>query len=444
MMNTKLFLPRRTLLRGAGATLALPLLDAMVPASTALAKTAAAPVPRLGFIFVPNGQALVNWIPDKVGSNIDLKPIHASLEPFKSYVTIVSGLSNLEAEPHGLTTGQHTRAAAVWLNGVHPKRTEGADVEIGRTVDQYAAEKLGETTQLRSLEIAMESNFSMGNCDSGYSCAYVNTFSWRTPTMPLPMETSPRAIFERLFGDGDTVEARRAEMRRNKSILDAVRAEISGLQKTLGPGDRGIVSEYLDAVREVERRVQIAEKQSAAAPDVVAPIGAPTTHWDFAEMMYDMMLLAYRADITRVVSFQIAREQTVQTYPWIGVPEGDHDTSHHGTDPEKTEKRTKVNAYHVTNLAKFVKKAAATKDGDGTLLDHMMVLYGSGLGDGNVHSPHNLPLMVVGGGRGRLKGGRHLQYPLDTPMMNLGVSILEKADVEVAKIGDSTGRLAEL
>ncbi|MGE0257055.1 MAG: DUF1552 domain-containing protein [Alphaproteobacteria bacterium] len=444
MMLHKLALPRRTFLRGAGTALALPLLDAMVPAATALAKTAAAPVPRLGFVYVPNGQALVNWIPDAAGTDFAFKPTHKPLEAFRSHVTIVSGLSNLEAESRGVTTAPHTRCGSVWLNGVRPKRTEGVDIRAGKTVDQFAADKLGETITLRSLEIALESNYSVGNCDNGYSCAYINTFSWRTPTVPLPMESSPRAVFERLFGDGDTVEARRGEMRWNRSIIDAVRTEISGLARVLGPADRAIVSEYLDAVREVERRIQFAEARAAVTPeDLTAPVGIPDKHWDFAELMYDLMLLAYQTDITRVVAFQMAREQSVQTYPWIGVSEGDHDISHHGLDPEKTERRTKVNTYHVANFAKFVEKAAKTKDGDGSLLDHMMVLYGSGIGDGNVHSCHNLPLMVVGGGAGKMKGGRHMQYALDTPMMNLGVSLLEKVGVD-AQVGDSTGRLADL
>jgi hypothetical protein len=259
------------------------------------------------------------------------------------------------------------------------------------------------------------------------------------------MESSPRAVFERMFGDVETVDARRAEMRRNKSIIDAVRGEIAGLQRVLGPNDRAIMTEYLDAVREVERRIQRSEARTEVTPsDLAAPIGVPEKHWDFAEVMYDLMLLAYQADITRVVTFQMAREQSVQTYPWIGVSDGDHDISHHGFDPEKTAKRTKVNVYHATNLAKFVKKAAETRDGDGSLLDHMMVLYGSGIGDGNVHSCHNLPLLVVGTGAGKMKGGRHMQYALDTPMMNLGVTLLDKVGVRVAQVGTSTGTLGNL
>jgi len=445
MMITKMFLPRRTFLRGVGATVALPLLDAMVPASTVLARTAGAPVTRMGFIYVPNGQALVNWIPDKTGSNFELKTIHKPLEAHRSHLNIVSGLSNLEAESRGLTTGPHTRCGSVWLNGVRPKRTEGADVQAGKTIDQFAADTLGADTTLRSLEIALESNFNVGNCDNGYSCAYVNTFSWRTPTMPLPMENNPRVVFERLFGDGETPAARKAQMRKDKSLLDALGGEIAGLQKVLGPTDRQLVGEYLDAVREVERRIQRAEQRSSETPEnLTAPIGVPEVHADFAELMYDLMLLAYQADITRVVSFQMAREQSSQTYPWIGVPEADHDMSHHGTDPEKTQKRTKINTYHMSNLAKFADKLKKTPDGDGTLLDRVMVMYGSGIGDGNVHSCHNLPLLVLGTGNGALQGGRHMAYAMDTPAMNLGVTLLEKAGVPVDQVGDSTGRLAGL
>jgi hypothetical protein len=444
-MITKMSLPRRTFLRGMGTTLALPLLDAMVPASTALAKTAATPAPRIGFIYVPNGQALVNWIPEKAGTDFEMKPILKPLEPYRSHMTIVSGLSNLEAESRGLTTGPHTRCGAVWLNGVRPKRTEGADVQAGKSLDQYAADALGNETVLRSLEMALESNFNVGNCDNGYSCTYVNTFSWRTPTVPLPMEQNPRVIFERLFGNGETPDARRDQMRKDKSILDAVTGEIAGLQKVLGPADRRMMAEYLDAVREVERRIQLAERRSETTPtDLRAPVGIPQSHTDFAELMYDLMLLAYQSDITRVVSFQMAREQSSQTYPWIGVPEADHDISHHGTDPEKTVKRTKINTYHVTNLAKFIGKMAKTQDGDGTLLDHVMVLYGSGMGDGNVHSCHNLPLVVMGGGSGKMKGGRHMQYAMDTPMMNLGLSLLDKVGARIDKVGDSTEVLAGL
>lgn len=445
MMITRMFLPRRTFLRGVGTTLALPLLDAMVPASTALAKTAGAPVTRMGFIYVPNGQALVNWIPDTAGSDFELKAIHKPLEAHRPHLNIVSGLSNLEAESRGLTTGPHTRCGSVWLNGVRPKRTEGADVQAGKTVDQYAADTLGAETTLRSLEIALESNFNVGNCDNGYSCAYVNTFSWRTPTMPLPMENNPRVVFERLFGDGETPTARKTQMRKDKSLLDAVGAEIAGLQKVLGPTDRRLVGEYLDAVREVELRIQRAEQRSASTPEnLTAPIGIPDGHADFAALMYDLMVLAYQADITRVVSFQMGREQSSQSYPFIGVPEADHDSSHHGSDPEKTAKRTKINTYHVSNLAKFADKLKNTQDGNGSLLDRVMVLYGSGIGDGNVHSCHNLPLLVLGTGNGALKGNRHMQYAMDTPAMNLGVTLLEKAGVPIEQVGDSTGRLSGL
>ena len=445
MMLNKMSLPRRTFLRGSGVALALPFLDAMVPAATAMARTAAASPIRLGFIYVPNGQALVNWIPEKVGDGFDFKTILKPLEPLRSHVTVVSGLSNLEAESRGLTTGPHTRCGSVWLNGVRPKRTEGADVQAGKTVDQLAADAMGADTTLRSLEIALESNFNVGNCDNGYSCAYVNTFSWRTPTMPLPMEQNPRVVFERLFGDGETPGARKAQMRKDKSLLDAVGVEIAGLQKVLGPADRHMVGEYLEAIREVEQRISRAEVRSASTPEnLTAPVGIPENHPDFAELMYDLMVLAYQADITRVVSFQMGREQSAQTYPWVGVPEADHDMSHHGTDPEKTLKRTKINTYHVANLAKFAGKLSKIQDGDGTLLDRVMILYGSGIGDGNVHSCHNLPLVLVGRGNGQLKGNRHMQYAMDTPAMNLGMSLLQKVGAPIDHVGDSTGPLAGL
>ncbi len=443
MIITKVSLPRRTFLRGAGAAIGLPLLDAMVPAVSALAKTAAKPVQRAGFIYVPNGQALMNFIPKQVGSNFEITPILRPMEGFRHQLTVVSGLSNLSAVT-GMGTGAHTRSGAVWLNGVTPKRTE-LDVEAGKTIDQFAADKLGVDTPLRSLEIALESNFNAGNCENGYSCTYVNTFAWRTPTMPLPMENNPRAVFERLFGDGETVAARRAEMRRDRSILDAVTGEMADLQKKLGGRDRVIIGEYLDAVREVERRIQKAEERTdGPAEHLTAPMGIPGAYDEHARLMYDLWLLAFQSDLTRVVSFQVGREQSAQTYPWIGVPEADHEMSHDGNNPEKIAKRTKINAYHAHLFAYFLERMSATQDGEGSLLDHTMLLYGSGMGDGNVHSPHNLPLVVAGSGAGQIKGGRHMKYEMDTPMMNLGLSLLDKLGVELSSLGDSTGRLADL
>ena len=448
MMITKKSLPRRTFLRGVGATVALPLLDSMVPALSALSLTAAAPAKRAGFVYVPNGQAMVNWVPTEVGKHFTLPTILQPLAPYQDQLVVVSGLANLEAEARDLGTGPHTRCGSVWLNGVRPKRTEGPDIRAGKTLDQYSADVLGTDTPLRSLEIALETNYNVGNCDNGYSCAYVNTFSWRTPTTPLPMENNPRVVFERLFGDGATAEQRLVRMRQDRSLLDAVRTDLASLRHTLGPRDRTTVSEYLDAVREVERRIQLAEEYNTASEvPIDQPIGIPPAHTEFAELMYDLMMLAYQADITRVAAFQLGREQSEQTYPWIGVPEADHDISHHGSDPEKTLKRTKVNTYHAQLFARFLERMRATPDGDGTLLDHALVLYGSGMGDANVHSPHNLPLLLVGGGCGQLEGWQHLAFSTETPlpMMNLGLSMLEKLGVvELESVGDSTGQLAGL
>ena len=444
MIITKMSLPRRTFLHGMGATIALPLLDAMVPALSALNRTAAKPIQRLGFIYLPNGQHLPAWRPKGEGTNFEFQTTLKALEPYRKYLTVVSQLSNLQAEAKDLSTGPHTRAGSVWLCGVRPKRTEGADIQSGKTLDQYAADVLGTDTSLRSLELALESNFNVGNCDNGYSCTYVNTFSWRTPTTPLPMEHDPRVVFERLFGDGSTVEARRAELRTDRSILDGLTGEMTRLKKALGPQDRNTVNEYLEALRDVERRIQRAEQHSAdsTAPTVPEPTGIPDSHIEHSELMHDLLFLAYQADITRVASFQIGREQSSQTYPWIGVPEEDHDISH-VTGPEKAVKRTKQNTFRAEQFARFLQKMATTPDGDGMLLDHALILYGAGMGDANVHSPHDLPLLVAGTGCGQLQGGRHLVYPFDTPMMNLGVSLLEKAGVAVDKVGDSTGRLVD-
>ena len=445
MMISKVALPRRTVLRGIGAALALPLLDAMVPALSAASKTAANPVPRVGFIYLPNGQALENFIPTRAGTDFDFSPTLKPLETFRSQLTVVSGLSNLEAESRGLTTGPHTRGCATWLNGVRPRRTEGADVRAGKTIDQFAADKLGADTALRSLEICRESNFNVGNCDNGYSCAYVNTTSWRTATMPLPMENNPRVVFERLFGDGETVSERRGQMRRNRSLLDSVIQEISSLQKTLGSADRLTVSDHIETVREVEQRIQKAEESALSMPsDLTAPLGIPVAYEDHINLLFDLMALAYRSDVTRVVAFQLGREQSAQTYPWIGVPEADHDVSHHGPNLERLTQRTKINTYHASLFARFLEKMRATTDGDGSLLDHSMILYGAGMGDGSVHSCHNLPIVLAGGGCGQLEGGRHVALPIDTPMMNLGLTLLDKVGVEVATIGDSTGRLTGL
>jgi hypothetical protein len=446
MIVTKLSLPRRTFLRGLGATLGLPLLEAMVPAFTALARTPAKGVPRLAFFYVPNGIQLVNFHPKGEGTDFEITPILSPLAPFKDRMVLVAGLANSTADPLDVGSGSHARASAVWLNGVRPKRTEGADFQAGTTIDQLAARSLGKDTPLSSLQLALEPSFVVGNCEGGYSCAYVNTMSWQTPTMPLPMETNPHVVFERLFGDGSGGRARLEQMRKDRSILDAVKEDMVRLQRILGPRDRSTVTEYLDSVRDVEQRLQKTAQRTDPSTEAAidAPLGIPDSFDEHARLLLDLQLLAYQADITRVVTFQIARELSVRSYPFVGVAEAHHDISHHANNPERMAKNTKINTYHMSLFAHLVEKMHATQDGDGTLLDHAMMLYGSGMGDGDLHRHHDLPLVIVGGGCGQLQGGRRLKYPIDTPMMNLGLGMLEKVGVEIDRIGDSTGRLAGL
>jgi hypothetical protein len=444
MIITRMALPRRTFLRGLGATLALPFLDAMVPAFSMRASAAGRPS-RMGFVYVSNGMYLPNFHPaGGGGSAFELTPILRPLEAFQKQMTVVTGLSNLEADTKFEGGGPHTRGHTAWLNGTRPNRSEGADLRAATTIDQHAAAALGKDTQLLSLELALEPSYS-GNCDNGYSCTYVNTFSWRTPTMPLPMENNPRVVFERLFGDGGKPAERVAEMRRDRSILDAVTGDMSRLQSKLGPNDRRMVGEYLEAVRDVERRIQKAEEQVDGSPlPIDQPLGVPSSFDEHAKLMFDMQLLAMQADITRVFSLQLSREQSGRAYPWIGVSEAHHGVSHHNNAPEKIALKTKIDVYHMELFARFLEKMRATPDGDGNLLDRSIMVYGSGMSDGNQHSIHNLPLVLIGGGNGQLKGGRHLNYPLDTPMMNFGLSLLDKVGVELKQLGDSTGRLTDL
>jgi hypothetical protein len=444
MFITKMALPRRTFLRGMGVTLALPLLDAMVPALSAVASSSAKPVRRLGFIYTPNGATMSAWTPPGEGTKIDtLSPTLSPLERFKDQVVVPTGLSQRQAESMGDGNGEHSRGQTVWLSGVHPKRTEGADVEAGITVDQIAAQAIGKDTPLLSLEMALEQNYLVGNCDNGYSCVYWNTISWRTPTTPLPMEVNPRVVFERLFGDGGTPEQRLSQVREDRSILDSVREAVSTLQGRLGAGDRARVAEYLDSMREIERRIQIAEKQGGESVVDLPnrPIGVPEAYDDHAKLMFDLAALAFQADITRVFTLLLGREQTNRPYPWLGVPEAHHSVSHHQNDPIRLAKAAKINTYHIELLARFADKLKSIPDGDGTLLDHSMLLQGSGLSNSDQHSHIDLPLVLVGGGAGTLKGGRHLRFPKDTPMNNLHMAMLEKVGVPVDQFGDATGRV---
>lgn len=444
---TKKTLPRRTVLRGMGTMVALPFLGAMAPAMTALANTAANPTPRLGFFYAPNGMFLPNFHPEgNGGKNYAMTPILSPLESYRENMVVISGLSNSALVSPNEGGGVHTRAHGGWLSGVLPKRTEGADIEAGKTVDQYAADVLGQETSLRSIQLTTDSNFTVGNCENGYSCTYQNSTSWRSATTPLPHERDPRVVFQRLFGDGGSVEARIAQMQTDRSILDSVSDSISNLEKDLGHGDKVVMDEYLTAVREIERRIQRAEQNNAnrPLPSVEQPDGVPDTFEEHIDTLFEMLVLAFQADVTRVSVMQMARELSGRAYPDIGVPEGHHTVSHHQLNPHNIQQYTRINTHHVSLFKQFVDRLANTQNGDGTLLDHSILLYGTGMGDGDHHTPYNLPVILVGGGRGKLEGGRHLRYPMHTPFMNLGLSLLDKVGVEVASISDSTGHLSDL
>ena len=448
MFITKRALPRRTFLRGVGATLGLPLLDAMVPALSAMAQTAANPVRRLGFIYLPNGVArnftgINYWTPSGEGTGFELSPILSPLAPYRDRLTVISGLAQHQADAFDDgANGDHTRGTSSWLTGVHCKRTEGADVRNGVSADQIAASHLGQTTALPSLELAIDLNFLGGQCENSYSCAYLNTLAWSSDTTPLPTENNPRIVFERLFGDGGTRDQRVAQAKRNQSILDSVMADLARLQTSLGTQDRTTVTEYLDAVREVERRIQRIEAQDGSElPTLERPAGVPDRFDEHVKLMYELQWLAFRSDMTRVVTFMLGRELNFRTYPEIGITEGHHGLSHHQDNPTQLAKYARLNTYQTELFAWFLEKLQSTPEGDGTLLDHSMFLYGASLSNPNLHAHYDLPIAVVGGGAGQLRGGRHLVYRAETPMTNLLLSLLDKAGVPAEKLGDSTGRL---
>ena len=445
MVITKMSLSRRTVLRGLGASLALPLLDSMVPALSALRATAAAPTRRLGIVYVPNGIFMNRWTPAVEGTAFEMTPTLEPLAPFRDRMVIVTGLSNKQGDAlPGEGAGDHARAAGAYLTGVHPKKTEGADIQAGVSMDQIAARVLGTETQLASLEISLDSKEPVGACDPGYSCAYANTLCWRSPTTPLPMENDPRAVFERLFGSSDSTDPAMWRLRRqeDRSILDGLTRKVSRLKQELGPGDRSKLDEYVEAIRDVERRIQKAEEQSARElPPIDQPAGVPSSFEEHAKLMFDLQALAYQADLTRVSTFMMSHETSQRAYPEIGVPDAHHPLSHHGGDAEKIAKLVKVNLYHARLFAYYVEKLRSTADGEGSLLDHVTVIYGSGMSDGNAHNHHNLPTILVGGGAGRIQGGRHLKYAPYTPVTNLFLSVLDKLGVPAEKIGDSTGKV---
>ena len=430
---TKRTLPRRTFLRGVGATLALPLLDSMVPALTAQSKTAA--VRRLGFVYVPHGVILNQWTPPTTGSRPEFTPILKPLEPFRDSVTIVSNLARPEerAQDHACT--------GAWLTGVAPKRTDGADFLAGRSIDQIVAEQIGRETTFPSLEVATEDFTAMlGACIPGFSCAYMNTLSWQTPTTPLPMETNPRAVFERMFGWETTREQRLARMKSDQSVLDLITDDLADLEKTLGGRDRARVDEYVSYVREIERRIERSEKQAEKLLAVpAAPVGIPESFEEHVNTLFDLLALAYEADHTRVFSFMMNREFSQRTYPHLDVTEPHHAVSHNNGRQPGVSNHAKVNTYHMQLFARFVERLQATPDGDGTLLDHTTLLYGSGMGDGNTHTPTPLPLVVVGGER--RSGGRHVVTPERTPLPNLLLTLADRAGVTLERFGISTGRV---
>ncbi len=446
---TKKHLPRRTFLRGMGVAMALPLLDSMVPAQTPLRKTAAQPQVRLGMCFIPHGAVMANWTPVGEGSTFKLSRTLAPLAPYQDKLVVVSNLAHALAGPQGPgdNGGDHTRSPTVFLSGVHPKRTDGADIHAGVTIDQIAAAEIGQATPLPSLEMAIE-DFSglVGSCDVGFSCAYMNTISWRTPTTPLPMEINPRVVFDRLFGDGATTAERLERIQQEQSILDAVTGQVNKLQSGLAAGDRNRVAEYLETVREIERRIQLAEKQNSNSNLTVptSPAGIPDDHETHTKLMFDLMAIAFQADITRISTFMMAREVSYRTFPMLDIAEGFHPASHHQNVPARLENLTKINTYHVSLVAHLLERLKNTPDGDGTLLDHSLILYGSGMSNSNVHNHSPLPVLVAGGAAGKLKGGRHVKYPDDTPMSNLLLTILNKAGIEKTSVGDSTGILAEV
>ena len=441
MIITKMALPRRTFLRGLGAAVALPLLDAMVPSMTALAKTPAEPVRRLGFVYMPMGCDIARWTPPAEGRLLELSPTLESLRPVVDQLTVITNLELKNAYP-----GTHATSNAAFLSAAKAKWTESTDYYLGTTVDQIAAKQIGHQTLLPSLELSMDLLQTVGQCDNGYACVYQNNLSWSSPTTPLPAEAHPRIVFERLFGEGGSAADRRVALRRRASLLDWVREDITRLQKKLGPEDRTRVGQYLDTVREVERRIQKAEAGTADhhLPDLDRPVGVPAAYADHARLMFDLQVLALQGDVTRVITFQLARETSNRTYTEIGVPDPHHPLTHHGNDPEKVARMAKINAFHVSLFAYFLEKLKSTPEGDGCLLDHSLYLYGSGMGNPNVHDHVNLPTLVAGGGAGRVKGGRHIKYAEPTPLANLHLTLLERVGVRLDAFADSKGKVDEL
>jgi hypothetical protein len=431
-------LPRRTLLRGIGASLALPLLDSMVPALSSASAQTAQPAKRLGVVYVPNGMAMKSWTPATDGTGFEITRI---LKPMAAYQDRMLVLSGINGAPGN--AGVHASASTRFLTGTLPARTE-SDLQAAVSIDQLAARELGRQTQLGSLELALDQSDVFGSCDIGFSCQYTSTIAWRDANTPLPMETNPRAVFERLFGDTGTTDptVRLQRIRKDQSLLDAVSDRVSELNRKVGVGDRAKLDQYLDAVRDVERRIQLAEAQShRELPEVEQPAGVPATYEEHAKLMFDMQVLAYQTDLTRVITFMMGRELSGRTYAEIGVPDSHHPTSHHRDDPGLYEKITKINEFHTGLFTYYLNKLDATPDGNGSLLDNMLMLYGAGMSDSNRHDNTGLPLVLLGGGSGSVKGGRHLRYAEGTPISNLHLTMLDKMGIPLDKLANSTGAL---
>lgn len=446
-MITRKHLSRRTLLRGAGTALALPFLDAMAPAFAGPRAGGKNPT-RMAFVYVPNGIDMPNWTPKAAGSSFELPSILEPLQPYRENMLVISGLTQNNGRALGDGPGDHARAAASFLTGVHPKKTAGADIALGPSVDQVAAQQVGSATRFPSLELGLEDGRMVGSCDSGYSCAYSNSISWRSATSPMPPEVNPKLVFERLFAGIDTSLDPAARERRRKydqSILDFVLEDTKRLKGTLGATDRRKIDEYLYAIREIEKRIQDAGKEGREfTPAIEAPAGVPVEYADHAKLMFDILAVAFQADLTRIGTFMMAREGSGRTYREIGVPDGHHGLTHHRGNEEWIRKVAKINRFHVELFTQFLAKLKSTPDGEGTLLDHSMIVYGSGLSDGNRHLHHDLPVAVFGRANGWLRTGRHLQMPKETPMNNLFISMLDHMGVNVEQLGDSNGRVAEL
>jgi hypothetical protein len=441
MFLTKKAIPRRTFLRSARGALALPLLEAMIPAATSWAETPAKPVPRLGFVFIPMGCDQTRWTPPGQGKLDELSPILAPLKPVKDQVTVITNMRLQNAYP-----GTHDTSNSAFLSAASSKHTESSDYFLGTTVDQIAAKQMGRDTQLDSLQIAMDLNPLAGVCNNGYACVYQNCLSWSSPTTPLPSEAHPRVVFERLFGEGGNAEARRAALHNRASLLDSFTTDIAKIKQRVGAPDRARLDQYLESVRQVEREIERGEKSVAdnKTPDLERPVGVPAAFGDHAKIMFDLQILAFQADLTRVITFQFTREQSNRTYPDIGVPEPHHPTSHHGNDPVKVAKIAKINTYHIELFSEFLQRMKATPDGDGSLLDHSVYLYGSGMGNPSLHDHENLPILVAGGAATRLKGGRHIKYEKGTNLANLHLTLLDRVGIQLDSFADSNGKVEDL